>query len=107
MFQDTEGPSLITCGWEDRYSIRSPHPPETFLQDCLSWDPLLDYDETFLDGGNASDNSITLKGGDNPDSGHSHNSTLFDVGTLLGRINTIRFQHFPGGRYYFLQGEQQ
>jgi hypothetical protein len=41
MFQDTEGPSLITCGWEDRYSIR-PHPPETFLQDCLSWDPLLD-----------------------------------------------------------------
>ena len=30
MFQDTEGPILITCGWEDRDSIR-PHPPETFL----------------------------------------------------------------------------
>ncbi len=40
MFQDTEGPSFVTFRWEDRYSIR-PHPPETFLHDCLSWDPLL------------------------------------------------------------------
>ncbi len=41
MFHDTEGPNFVACRWEDRYSIR-PHPPETFLHDCLSWDPLLD-----------------------------------------------------------------
>ncbi len=47
-----------------------------------------DYDESFLDGGNDSGNSMTIKGGDNSDSGRSHNSTLLDVGTLFGRKNT-------------------
>ena len=42
MLQDTEGTRLIPCGWKDRYSIR-PHPPEAFLHDCLSWDPVLDF----------------------------------------------------------------
>jgi hypothetical protein len=41
VFQNTKGPDRIVPGWEDRYSVR-PHPPETFLHDCLFWDPLFD-----------------------------------------------------------------
>ena len=33
-----------------------------------------DYDDSLLDGGNDAGNSITLKDGDNYDSGRSHNS---------------------------------
>jgi hypothetical protein len=41
VFQNTEDPGRITHGWEDRYSVR-PHPPETFLHDCLPWNNLFD-----------------------------------------------------------------
>ena len=41
VLQNTKGPGRITCGWEDRYSVR-PHPTETFLHDCLSWNPIFD-----------------------------------------------------------------
>ncbi len=41
VFQNTKSPNRIAYGWEDRYSFRS-HPPETFLHDCFSWDPLFD-----------------------------------------------------------------
>jgi hypothetical protein len=41
VFQNTEGPSRVVYGWEDRYSVR-PHLPETFLHDCFSWDPFFD-----------------------------------------------------------------
>ena len=41
VLQNTKGPGRIAYGWEDRYSVR-PHPPETFLHDCFSWNPLCD-----------------------------------------------------------------
>ena len=46
-----------------------------------------DHDESSLDGGDNSDSSITLKDGDDCDSGRSHNSVVLDVDTLLGGKN--------------------
>lgn len=46
------------------------------------------YDRSLLDGGNDAGNSMTLTGGDNSDSGHSHNDALLYVSTILGRENT-------------------
>ena len=47
-----------------------------------------DYDDSSLDDGNGADKSITRKGVDNYDSGHSHNSALLPVGTLVSRKHT-------------------
>ncbi len=41
MLQNTKGPGRIAYGWEDHYSVR-PNPSETFLHDCLCWNPFFD-----------------------------------------------------------------
>ena len=46
-----------------------------------------DNDENMLDGGDNSGSSITLNGGDDCDSGRSHNSAVRDVDTLVGGKN--------------------